>query len=152
LDRREWTLFYNAKSQSGVSRGFLYVHPQTIPLGLIFAHVQSEDEEPWIWFPCLLKAALPEFDKSSSTLMSDRDKGLQSADSELQHVQRAVCVQHIADNTLLLKSHGIKPRIRKGESQIGCKRRERQDSLPDIEDHLTSRGRLCRCVGHIIIL
>jgi len=93
------------KSQSGVSRGFLYVQLQEIPLGVIFAHAESENEESWRWFLRLLKAALPEFDESSSTLMSDRVKGFQSADSDLQHVQQSFCVQHITDNTLPLKWH-----------------------------------------------
>jgi len=52
-----------------------------------------------------LKGVLPGFDGSTNTLMSDRDNGLQSADSELQHVQRAFCVQHIADN--VQKWYGI---------------------------------------------
>jgi len=74
------------EGQSGVSKGFLYVQLQAIPLGVIFALVESENGESWRWFLRLLKSALPESGKSSSTLMSDRDNGLQSPDSELQHV------------------------------------------------------------------
>jgi zinc finger SWIM domain-containing protein 3 len=67
-------------------------------LPLAWAVVESETESSWRWFLRQLSAAIPGRDSNTTTLISDRDKGLQSADNELQHVGRAYCIQHIAAN------------------------------------------------------
>jgi zinc finger SWIM domain-containing protein 3 len=75
---------------------------------LAWAVVESETESSWRWFLRELATAIPNLNTETTTLISDRDKGLQSADNELQHVGRAYCVQHIAAN--VQTKFGIEPR------------------------------------------
>jgi hypothetical protein len=97
-------------------KGF-FVHTLLVAVGidannhilpLAWAVVESETESSWRWFLQQLSAAIPGLDSNSTTLISDRDKGLQSADDELQHIGRAFCVQHIAAN--VQSKFGIEPR------------------------------------------
>jgi hypothetical protein len=75
---------------------------------LAWALVESETESSWRWFLRNLCEAIPEFDQPTTTLISDRDKGLQSADNQLENAQRAYCIQHIAAN--VQAKYGIEPR------------------------------------------
>jgi len=50
------------------------------------AVVESETESPMHWFLRELATAIPKLNTETTTLISDRGKGLQSADNELQHV------------------------------------------------------------------
>jgi hypothetical protein len=49
-----------------------------------------------------------DLDVETTTLISDRDKGLQAADDELGYVKRAFCTQNIATN--VQAKFGIEPR------------------------------------------
>jgi hypothetical protein len=79
---------------------------QIVPLA--WAVVESENERSWRWFLSHLSAAIPQLDGELTTLISDRDKGLQAAEDELEHVKRAFCVQHIAAN--VQTKYGIEAR------------------------------------------
>ena len=66
---------------------------------LAWAIVESENKESWSWFLQQLKAGIPGlYITRDATLISDRDKGLQAADSELDSFTRAWCVWHIQQN------------------------------------------------------
>jgi zinc finger SWIM domain-containing protein 3 len=69
---------------------------QILVLG--WALAEAETESCCRWFLRQLKEAMPDFDDDETTLISDRDKGLMSADTELEYAKRAYCTQHIAAN------------------------------------------------------
>jgi hypothetical protein len=56
---------------------------QILVLG--WALVEAETESSCRWFLRRLKEAMPDFDDNETTLISDRDKGLISADTELEY-------------------------------------------------------------------
>jgi hypothetical protein len=74
----------------------LDVENQILVLGWVLVEVETESS--WRWFLRRLKEAIPDFDDDETTLISDRDKGLISADTELEYVKRTYCTQHIAAN------------------------------------------------------
>lgn len=64
---------------------------------LAWAVVESENTSSWTWFLENLKTAIPEV--LSTTLISDRDKGLMAADAVLgPNVNRAICCYHLHKN------------------------------------------------------
>jgi hypothetical protein len=65
---------------------------------LAWAVVESENESSWRWFLSQLTEAIGDLDVETTTLISDRDKGLQAADNQLAYAKRAFCTQHIASN------------------------------------------------------
>jgi hypothetical protein len=67
-------------------------------LVLAWALVEGENESSWRWFLRQLKEGIVDFDDDETTLISDRDKGLQSAEDELEFAKRAYCTQHMAAN------------------------------------------------------
>ena len=60
--------------------------------------VESETEDSWRFFLINLKSAMPIVNSSHVTLMSDRDKGLAAANTELPETKRAYCIQHLTEN------------------------------------------------------
>jgi hypothetical protein len=52
----------------------------------------------WRYFLANLKIAIPEINQPLTTIMSDRDKGLTAADSEIPLAGRAYCTEHISRN------------------------------------------------------
>ena len=61
------------------------------------AVVESENKDAWEYFLQHLKLAMPQILEAS--LMSDRDKGLQSAEDVLRpNVTRLFCLQHLKRN------------------------------------------------------
>ena len=75
---------------------------------LAWAMVESETEAAWRYFLTHLRQAIPEVNDRGVTIMSDRDKGLQSADMELPHAYRGYCTQHIKEN--IQRRFGLKAR------------------------------------------
>jgi len=68
-------------------------------LPIAWALVEGENEETWAYFLIHLKAAIPTINAPSTTVISDRDKGLASAsDTHLLQATRVHCVQHLAEN------------------------------------------------------
>ena len=65
---------------------------------LAWALVESETEDSWRFFLTNLKSTIPTINSSHVTLMSDRDKGLAAASTELPETKRAHCIQHLAEN------------------------------------------------------
>ena len=66
---------------------------------LAWAVVESENTESWSWFLQQFKAGIPGLSTTrQATLISDRDKGLQAADEELDFFTRAWCTWHIQQN------------------------------------------------------
>lgn len=64
---------------------------------LAWAVVESENTESWTWFLTCLRNAIPQI--LSTTLISDRDKGLLAAEKILGvHVTRAICCFHLKEN------------------------------------------------------
>lgn len=58
--------------------------------------------------PPNLEEAIVDLDVGATTLISDRDKGLQATDDELRHAMRTFCTQHIAAS--VQAKFGIEPR------------------------------------------
>jgi len=75
---------------------------------LAWAMVESETEESWRYFLVHLRQAIPAVNSVGVTIMSDRDKGLQSADSELPLAFRGYCNQHLKDN--VQRRYGVQAR------------------------------------------
>lgn len=64
---------------------------------LTWAIVESENTESWLWFLSQLKTAIP--DLQNMTLISDRDKGLFTADIVLGlNVNCLICCFHLKNN------------------------------------------------------
>jgi len=53
-----------------------------------------ENESSWKWFFSQLRDGLPDLDCE----ISDRDKGLQAAENDLEYANHVFCVQHLAEN------------------------------------------------------
>ena len=65
---------------------------------LAWGLVESETEDSWRFSRTNLRSAMPIVNLSHVTLMSDRDKGLAAASTELPETKRAHCIQHLAEN------------------------------------------------------
>jgi len=65
---------------------------------LAWGLVESETEDSWRFFLINLKFAMPVVDSSHVTLMSDWDKELAAARTELPETKQANCIQHLAEN------------------------------------------------------
>ena len=65
---------------------------------LAWAIVESVTESAWRWFLRLLGDSIGYIDTERTVIISDRDKGLESALDELPEAGRAVCVQHLSEN------------------------------------------------------
>ncbi|KFZ19703.1 hypothetical protein V501_00553 [Pseudogymnoascus sp. VKM F-4519 (FW-2642)] len=66
---------------------------------LAWAVVESENSDSWTWFLRNLRHALPTLCSEESTFMSDRDKGLSSAEQVLgRKVVIAWCCHHLKTN------------------------------------------------------
>jgi hypothetical protein len=65
---------------------------------LAWAIVESENESSWRYFLSHLKQSIPEINQPTTTVISDRDKGLTAADDEISLAGRLFCVQHIGAN------------------------------------------------------
>jgi len=75
---------------------------------LAWAMVESETEDAWRYFLIHLRQSIPEVNLPGVTVMSDRDKGLESADDELPFTYRSYCTQHIKNN--IQQKFGLKAR------------------------------------------
>jgi len=71
---------------------------------LAWAVVESENEQSWRYFLRHLKIALPAINDLTTVIITDRDKGLQAAQSELNLVTVGWCSQHIKAN--VIRKHG----------------------------------------------
>ena len=65
---------------------------------LAWGLVESETQDSWRFFLTDLKSAMPIVNSSHVTLMSNRDKGLAAASTELPETKHAHCIQHLAEN------------------------------------------------------
>jgi len=65
---------------------------------LAWGLVESETEDSWRFFLTNLRSAMPIVNSSHVTLMSDWDKGLAAASTELPETKRAHCIQDLAEN------------------------------------------------------
>jgi hypothetical protein len=66
---------------------------------LAWAVVESENRDSWEWFFQHLRWSIPEISLEESTLISDRDKGLQEAERTLgRMVMVAWCCHHLKEN------------------------------------------------------
>jgi hypothetical protein len=75
-------------------------------LPLSWAVVPVEDAENWTWFLNHMKSAFHEIEYEHTVIISDRDKGLQTAvSSVLPDAHHSYCCQHLADN--IQKSFGL---------------------------------------------
>lgn len=73
---------------------------------LAWGIVESENSSSWRWFLEHLQRALPQLGQESFTLISDRDKGLMSADQTVfgNRIHRMICCYHLkrkCDSTFL---------------------------------------------------
>ena len=75
---------------------------------LAWAGIKSKNESSWRFFLSILCTAIPQVNHPATTIMSDRDKGLQSADNEIAHATRAICVEHLSRN--IQKNFGVPSR------------------------------------------
>lgn len=76
---------------------------------LAWAVVDKENDENWAYFYAHLSIAIPEFNSPTTTIISDRAKGIASAaEQHLPRVKRAACCQHLAAN--VQKKHGLEAR------------------------------------------
>ena len=65
---------------------------------LTWGLVESKTEDSGGFFLTYLKSAMPIVNSSHVTLMSDRDKGVAAASTELPETKRVHCIQHLAEN------------------------------------------------------
>lgn len=77
---------------------------------LAWAVVESENKDSWSWFFQHLRWAIPEVSTETSTLLSDRDKGLLEAERVLgPHLVVAWCCHHVKENFVLKFSRSLEP-------------------------------------------
>ena len=75
---------------------------------LAWAIVESENSSSWEYFLRNLQLAIPILTTETTTLISDRDKGLQSACGILSpSVIRAYCCQHLKENFVTLHGRAL---------------------------------------------
>ena len=63
-----------------------------------WAIVEGESEESWRYFLGHLVTAIPQVDHPSTTIISDRDKGIDAADDRVPRAHRAYCLEHLSRN------------------------------------------------------
>jgi len=72
--------------------------------------VESKNEDSWRYFFQHLVLAIPEILEEDTVFISDRDKGLSTADVELgDHILRAICAEHLKENFTTKFSWTLKP-------------------------------------------
>ncbi len=77
---------------------------------LAWAVVESENQDSWSWFLQHLRWAIPEISATASTLLSDRDKGLLTAERVLGPlVAVAWCCYHLKENFVQKSGRALQP-------------------------------------------
>jgi len=65
---------------------------------LAWAIVEGESEDSWRYFLGHLVTTIPQINHPSTTIISDRDKGIDAADDRVPRAHRAYCLEHISRN------------------------------------------------------
>jgi len=77
---------------------------------LAWAVVKSKNKDSWRYFFTNLVRAIPKIKEEATVFISDRDKGLAAADSELgEEIIQAICAYHLMDNFTVKFSRTLKP-------------------------------------------
>jgi len=60
--------------------------------------VEGESEDSWHYFLGHLVTTIPQINHPSTTIISDRDKGIDAADDRVPRAHRVYCLEHISRN------------------------------------------------------